>query len=267
MSAPRHTRWLLAALVLAALTTGALLALGDRFLGRGAALGPALGGIVLVATICIGELRTPRQTTLTRTAGTRPRLVRDYLTRGPAVVAGLGLTALGVALAVGTALGSPDDLGRAGRALTTRCQDVTMTHGPWPGSYYALPIALATLASVVLAVLTCRAIATRPAHGIEGAALDGALRRSSIRSVLLAVALVCWVTLVPVLLFMTGGLLSGGSCQSTTMRLLGLGCAVGTLVALVLAGGTLAALLRPPAVVPGQAPPGATSPVPARVPR
>ncbi|KUN90943.1 hypothetical protein AQJ67_43165 [Streptomyces caeruleatus] len=44
-----------------------------------------------------------------------------------------------------TAIGSPDDRDRAGRALTMTCHGVTESHDPWPGSFYAGPV-LASLA-------------------------------------------------------------------------------------------------------------------------
>lgn len=254
----RSTRWFAWAVVLALVTTVALFALAGVALGRIAALAPAVGGMALILVMCVGELRSPRQTTLTRTALARPRRVRDHIGAGPLALATVAITALATTLVVGTAMGSPDDLGRAGRALTTVCGDVTSVRGPWPGSYYAIPIAAALLVGLVAAAVTCRTIAARPAQGVEGAAVDDAVRRWSTRSVLLTLALVCWATLVPLLLLMTVAH-SGGSCTTSSTRALQLTFGAGALVSALAAIGTFAALCTGPRLRPGQAPPPGSS--------
>ena len=254
----RSTRWFAWAVAVALVVTVALFALAGVSLGRVAALAPAVGGVTLLLVMCIGELRSPRQTTLTRTAVARPRRVRDLIGAGPLALATISVAALTTTLVVGTAMGSADDLGRAGRALTTVCGDVTTVRGPWPGSYYAIPIAAALLVGLVAAAVTCRTIAARPAQGAEEADVDDAVRRWSTRSVLLTLALVCWATLVPLLLLMTVAH-SGGSCTTPSTRALQLTFGAGSLVSVVAAIGTFAALCTGPRLRPGQAPPPGSS--------
>lgn len=263
----RSTRWFTWGIGLALVVTVALLALAGIAQGRVAALAPAVGGLALLLTMCIGELRSPRQTTLTRTAVARPRRARDHVGAGPLALATLSVLALAATLVVGTVMGSPDDLGRAGRALTTVCGDVTTIRGPWPGSYYAIPIAVALAIGLVSAVITCRTIAARPAQGAEGADVDDAVRRWSTRSVLLAVALVCWATLVPLLLLMTAAH-SGGTCATSSTRTFQLAFGAGALASAVAAVGTFAALCVGPRLRTGQAPPpGSPDRSPVGVPR
>ena len=261
----RSTRWFAWGVALALVVTVALFALAGVSLGRVAALAPAVGGMTLLLVMCVGELRSPRQTTLTRTAVARPRRVRDLVGAGPLALATIAVAALTTTLVVGTAMGSPDDLGRAGRALTTVCGDATTVRGPWPGSYYAIPIAAALLVGLVAAAVTCRTIVVRPARGAEGADVDDALRRWSTRSVLLTVALVCWATLVPLLLLMTVAH-SGGTCATSSTRALQLTFGAGALVTAVAAIGTFAALCTGPRLRPGQAPPGSSDRSPVGVP-
>lgn len=262
----RSARWLAAAIGLGLLTAAALLALGDRLLGIGAAVAPAVGGTMLVLTVCLGELLTPRQTTLTRRALPRARSPRDYVTGGPLVLATAALVALGATLLVGTLMGSPDDLGRAGRALTTVCGDVTSVRGPWPGSYYAIPIAVAAVVSTAVCVLACRVIATRPAPGAGSESVDDALRRWSTRTVLLALATAGWVTLVPLLALMGSALT--GDCTTDAHRALGLVCGAGALVSMALAAGCFVALWVGPGRRNGQTPPpGTADRTPVEVPR
>ncbi|MCT1620064.1 hypothetical protein [Janibacter hoylei] len=263
----RSTRWFAWGVALALVVTVALFALAGVSLGRVAALAPAVGGMTLLLVMCVGELRSPRQTTLTRTAVARPRRVRDLVGAGPLALAlaTIAVAALTTTLVVGTAMGSPDDLGRAGRALTTVCGDATTVRGPWPGSYYAIPIAAALLVGLVAAAVTYRTIVVRPARGAEGADVDDALRRWSTRSVLLTVALVCWATLVPLLLLMTVAH-SGGTCATSSTRALQLTFGAGALVSAMAAIGTFAALCTGPRLRPGQAPPGSSDRSPVGVP-
>ena len=75
---------------------------------------------------------------------------------------------------------------------------------------------------------------------------------------LLTLALVCWATLVPLLLLMTVAH-SGGSCTTPSTRALQLTFGAGALVSVVAAIGTFAALCTGPRLRPGQAPPPGSS--------
>ena len=248
-----HTRrWRVGALVAGAVVAGGLLALGDAALGLGPALAPAAAGTVIVAGVCVGELTVRPTRTATRTASPRARRVLDFLPRAPLALAVTTLTLLGGVLAVAALLGDSDDLGRAGRALTVTCGEVTASRGPWPGSFYALPIAVATLVSVALAGFTCRTIAVRPAPDAPSAAADTVLRRWSARTVLLSLALGATATLTPVLALMASAA-AGLECAPNWYGALAAASALGAIVCAALTVVLLAALLTPPRISRGKA--------------
>jgi hypothetical protein len=119
-------------------------------------------GLCAVAGVLAGDALTSPHRGAVRTAALTPRRVRDYVPRRTTRLL-LGLAAaLVVLLAAAAAVASPDDLGRAGRALTVSCGGTTESSGPWPGLYYGRPM----LASLAAATAACgwslRRIATRP---------------------------------------------------------------------------------------------------------
>jgi hypothetical protein len=65
------------------------------------------------------------------------------------------------------ATGSPDNLGHAGRALSTHClaQQMTSTASPWPGTFYAVPLGLILIAGFAAAAITLQRISRRPRTG------------------------------------------------------------------------------------------------------
>ncbi|GAA1406764.1 hypothetical protein ACFQZ4_05605 [Catellatospora coxensis] len=132
-------------------------------LGRGYALaGPAFA-MVLLLTALVAERLTPRAaTTGPRTASLTVRRIRDYLPVYPTWVAGLGTVLLIALLTATTAVGVADDLGRAGRAISNRCGDGLQTNTPWPGSYYSIPILIATAACLALAFVALQTVTRRP---------------------------------------------------------------------------------------------------------
>ncbi|MCX3064026.1 hypothetical protein [Streptomyces beihaiensis] len=108
-------------------------------------------GLCAVGGVLLGEYVTARPRGPVRTAGLAPRRVRDHVPPRLTAVLVVEAVLLVVLLGVTTALGSADDMGRAGRELSMTCSGVTEAYGPWPGSFYAGPV----LASVALASLAC----------------------------------------------------------------------------------------------------------------
>ncbi|MFJ5925812.1 hypothetical protein ACIQF6_24700 [Kitasatospora sp. NPDC092948] len=74
--------------------------------------------------------------------------------------------ALLVLLAAAAAVASPDDMGRAGRALTVACGGVTESRSPWPGGFYGIPAVVSLAAATAACGWALRRIAQRP--GGEG---------------------------------------------------------------------------------------------------
>jgi hypothetical protein len=249
-AAHRHTsRWRLAGLGVGLLGSVICAALADRALGRVAALAPVmLVAGILLGTI-IGELtaRTPQGST--RQASVAPRRVGALVTRGWVSLAGVGAVLLSGVLALGWALGGPDDLGRAGRALVRSCtvvlsdgtsSEMSSSQSPWPGSFYVLPLLVASLLLAVLTVLALRSIALRRSAGPESELLDGMTRQWAARNVLLAASFGCLLVAGVLASIMASHLQSVGECaQSSDVVLFWVLALVGTFatpIALTLLG-------------------------------
>ncbi|MFI9052561.1 hypothetical protein [Streptomyces sp. NPDC053427] len=131
------------------LTAGVLLSLylidKSGGLGAGALIALPAFGLCAAAGVLLGAYITARPHGTVRTAALAPRRIRDYVPPRLTVLLLIEAALLIALLATATAIGSPDDMGRAGRVLKMACSGVTESHGPWPGSFYAGP-ALASLA-------------------------------------------------------------------------------------------------------------------------
>lgn len=179
-------------------------------LGRGPALLPSLAAALLLTCVVVRELTAPTPRSVQRAADLRTRRVRDVVPAGWAWLVGGGGVALVVTLAVGVSLGSADDLGRPGRALLARCTGATAgqtsTVGPWPGSFYALPLALASLGGVLLAWWALRVVVRRPRPDLLSAEQDADVRRESGRQVALGLGVLLLGTVAPVAAVAAAGL-------------------------------------------------------------
>ncbi|MFI9776562.1 hypothetical protein ACIHCV_17860 [Streptomyces sp. NPDC051956] len=153
------------------LTAGALLSLylidNSGGLGTGALIAIPAFGLCAAAGVLLGEYITARPQGAVRTAGLTPRRIRDYVPPQLTVLLLIEAALLIALLVTATAIGSPDDMGRAGRVLRMACSGVTESHGPWPGSFYAGP----ALASLALGTGACghalRHITRRPGDDQE----------------------------------------------------------------------------------------------------
>ncbi|GAA2805534.1 hypothetical protein [Crossiella cryophila] len=230
-----------------ALAAGWLATVTDG-LGLGLALAPAAFAVCVLTGVLIGELIAVPVGGVARSALLEVRAARNYLPRGR-VRWVLGLAATLFALLAGTSLaGSADDLGRAGRALSVACANgSTQSASPWPGTYYALPVAAVVLIGGGLAVFVGRVLRDRSRPGIEDRtrAADEVLRARS----MLAITGACGVLVAAPL---------AGTALFTGMALLRL-CSANSLlpvlgwVALAIAGVAVVAGLRFAAdLVPGR---------------
>jgi hypothetical protein len=134
------------------------------------------------------------------------RRVRDYL---PRRLAGTVLTAvvlLAGLLVTTTAMGSTDDLGRAGRSLSAQCGAlVSSTVGPWPGSFYSLPLAAVVALGLLVAAVALRSVVRRPRQGGDLSA-DDVLRRRAAETVTAAAGLLVVVPFAGVAVIAAGAL-------------------------------------------------------------
>jgi len=252
----RHTRrWGIVGLLLGAVAAALAVALGQRVdaLGRVTALAPTLlGAGILLGTIA-GELTARPSVGIRRSAAVETRTLGAILPRGRAVVLA-GSTALLVgALAIGAAWGATDDQGRVGRVFSRICTvvqadlgpvTVGSSRGPWPGSFYVLPLAVALVVLAGLVAVALHAIVNRPRPELDGRGLDTLLRRWSVGNVLTAATVTVLGTLGPVAIFMASALADetcGGRAVEAvvawTAALVGpfaIGAACGLLAGLVL---------------------------------
>ena len=200
---------------------GAWVVAGGGALGRGPMLAAPVLALGLLLGVLLGELTVPVRRGAVRAAALQTRRVRDYLPRrlAGAVAAATGWLAL--VLALTTAMGSADDMGRAGRSLARQCSAVMgEARGPWPGVYYSLPLALSVLLGLVAAGLALRRITTRPRPGLpDGSAGDDLLRRRAASATTAACGVLVTLPLVGVSFFAASAL-GGFGCRPVTWSVL-----------------------------------------------
>ncbi len=173
-----------------ALLTGAIAAwlLNSTLdLGRGVMLTPAVLGLFVVAGVGLAEtVVRPHRPTGPRTASLASRRVGHYVPRAlataVAVIAGLHLATL----ALTTVTASADDVGRAGRSIAATCDTMGSAAGPYPGSFYSVPLALLLLVTALIATASLIAVVRRPRGFAHDEAGEEVLRRQSISRVLAA---------------------------------------------------------------------------------
>jgi len=191
-------------------------------LGRGLMLAPVVWGVCVLLGVLFGErcVRRPDAGTIL-TAELRPRRVRDYLPRSLTIVV-LASAATGVVLlAVATSTASPDDLGRAGRWLTIVCGGgVSASTGPYPGSFYSIPLAI-SLCLVSLLAGSAAVRAVRRPHGQKGERADtDVLRHRSATAVVAGLGVAIAAPLAGVSTTMARAQL-GISCASSAHHMIG----------------------------------------------
>ena len=224
--------------------TAAAWSLQEDSLGRGLALAAPLFALCVLAGVVVGELLVTAPEGPVREAGLAVRRWQAYLPPRLATAVGTGTVLLGGILVATTLAGSPDDMGRAGRQLVRRCSAVmTQGHGPWPGSFYAWPLAVVVGTGLLLAGVAVVRIARRPSQG-EDPGLEDALRRRSAAAVTAAAGLLVAVPLLGVSA-VTAIALLGIDCRPALWTVLGWGLVALLPVTLGLAARCLVVLLVP----------------------
>ncbi|GAB3653128.1 hypothetical protein GCM10027596_03130 [Nocardioides korecus] len=241
--------------------------------GTGPMLAPAVFGTCVLLAVVAGEtLVRPRRDPGVRSASLGVRRVRDYAPRvWVAVAAVLVLT---TALLLFTTLtASPDETDGTARAVSCEQAAGGASAGPYPGSYYTGPLALALLVVLVVAGIAARRVVQRP-RGSGDVGGDDALRRRSLRVVVAATGLAVgssYVGVATAAASALGNLASGESMCSPgwagpvatglgvsvlPVAVLVLGCAL-----ILLRPGTPHGLARPPATAGPTGPAGPSDPV------
>ena len=207
--------WRLGGLLLGGAAAAVAVAAGS--LGRGPMLAVPIVAWGLLGGVLVGEMRVDAPSGAERRAELEVRRVRDVLPPGLAAAAAGCTGYLLTLLAVTTAMGSADDLGRPGRALAVRCTEaLTEARTPWPGTYYSLPLAALVVGGALGAALALARVRSRPRQG-EDRATDDALRRDAARAVVAATGLLAAAPLLGIAP-VTVIALNGTSCAPTAWR-------------------------------------------------
>ncbi|GAB2476881.1 hypothetical protein GCM10027030_08860 [Luteococcus sediminum] len=145
-------------------------------LGRGVLLAPSLFSLVLVLALVATEARLWRSARTPGIAGLETRNPVSYLPR--ALLLGLGATSASLlALLTWCAAHqntSPDGMGIIGRAFEWRVLQspgdpgvVVSTKGPFPGTWYSMPIAVVLVGVLLVLVLGLGLVLRRPRNGAD----------------------------------------------------------------------------------------------------
>ena len=185
----------------------ALTAARGGALGRGLLLAVPLSGLCVLLGVMAGERGVRAPAGARRSVTLEVRNPRDYLPRILSSAVGAATVLLGGLLVFTSAIGSTDDLGRAGRSLKRACSDIlAQARGPWPGTFYAWPLVAVVLVGLAAAGIALASVTSRPRQA-EDPAVDDALRRQAATGVVAAVGLLVTVPLVGVGIVAAAGLL------------------------------------------------------------
>ena len=232
--------------VIAGLAAGGAAA-GQGALGRGPLLAGPVFGLCVLAGVAAGEISVRPAAGRTRTAAVEVRRVRDYLPRGLASAVTAAAAVLAALAAVTTVTAGPDDLGRAGRVLLLSCRaGLQQAYGPWPGSFYSVPLAAVVAAGLIAAGGALRVVIRRARTGADADAVaaDDALRRRAARTITGACGILVALPLAGVCLVSAGALLSV-SCHPAWWTYAGWALLALLIPVVALMGWSAAVLLAP----------------------
>lgn len=204
-------------------------------------------GLCVLAGVVAGEISVRPAGGRTRTAAVEVRRVRDYLPRRLAATVTSAAAVLAALAAVTTATAGPDDLGRAGRVLLLSCgPDAQETYGPWPGSFYTVPLAAVVAVGLITGGGALRVVIRRARTGADAdtVAADDALRRRAARTITGACGILVALPLAGVCLVSAGALLSL-SCRPAWFTYAGWALLALLILAVALMGWCAAVLLAP----------------------
>jgi hypothetical protein len=199
-------------LAVGALAALAMLAVRNGDLGRLASVAPSAGGVAALLVVSMAELTTPHLEGDVRTASLQKRRRLDAVDVPTVRMAVATFLVLTLALSLGWAMGSADDMGRPGRSISTVCEATSQSRAPWPGSFYGGLMLYGVGLLAVATFAAAAAVAERPRVGATSPETDMRLRRESSRQILLVSTAAAACTLVPVSGLMAGALL-GLDCR------------------------------------------------------
>jgi hypothetical protein len=211
----------------------------------GAMLSPSVFGLCVIGGVVVGELTTIPRRQGVRTAALETRTVRDYLPQRLSTMVAASALGLGALLVTTTLMGSVDDQGRAGRFLARQCtSEVGATTGPWPGSFYSVPLGIAVVVGLVVAAVALHTVVLRPRGGSDPdlVVADDFLRRRSAEAIVAATGVMVAASLSGVAL-VAGLQLHRIACPPASWTILGVALLVLGALMLLLTSWCLALLL------------------------
>ncbi|MDQ2852862.1 MAG: hypothetical protein M3Y49_19410 [Actinomycetota bacterium] len=155
-------------------------------LGRGIMMVPVIFGATQILAVVVANVVTRSSARTPGVAALEIRRVRDLIPQALSWATGGAVVVLAGLLTWTTAVASADDQGRAGRSFKYACSDgCKASFGPWPGSYYSVPLGIAVVLVLAFAGLALWQTARRPRNGADAqiAIVDDAIRRGAARSV------------------------------------------------------------------------------------
>ncbi len=206
----RTSRWRWGGVALGVVFSVSALQVGGT-VGRGVMLAAPLFALGVLVGVIVGELRVAAPSVAARSAPLEVRRVRDYAPKRLTGAVALAAGTLALLLVATTAAGSPDDVGRAGRWLVRACSEsLTESRGPWPGSFYSLPLAAVVLSGLAATAFALQQVVRRPRQG-EDVRVDDMLRCNAGSAVVAASGILVAVPLVGASVFAGIALFGSGS--------------------------------------------------------
>lgn len=153
---------------------------------RLSAVAPVVFGFVAIAFITIPQFVYYRRAIEPGVAGIENRGLFAYTSRPLLMVVGGALASLLIMLLAGGLTASENDLGRKA-ALAFTCDDTSYgSFGPYPGSYYGIPLAIALALLTATTIAAVAFIARRPRNSadLELVRIDNLVRNMATDSIL-----------------------------------------------------------------------------------
>ncbi|MCA5892168.1 hypothetical protein LEP48_02240 [Isoptericola sp. NEAU-Y5] len=148
---------------------------------------PAVFGLVVLVCVTLGEtVVRPRRPTGPRSASLRHRRVVDYLPRRTTWAVAVVLAALAATLAFTTATAGYDDFVGGMRQLECSGPGVGAARGPYPGSFYSIPLAVILAVVLLVAAVAARRVVRRPRGLATTGHNDDQLRKRSLAAIVAA---------------------------------------------------------------------------------
>lgn len=156
--------------------------------GVGTMIAPAGFGLGVLLGVVAGEtiVRAPRPTG-PRTASLQRRSLATYMPRPTSYAVATGLTLLGATLVLTTLTAQDDDYLGGRRAIGCQAGPIAQSHGPYPGSFYAVPLAIMLGIVLATAAIAAVTVVRRPRGLASTDAGDDELRRRSMTVIVAAI--------------------------------------------------------------------------------